>query len=494
MVYLFSIKDTACAITKIEKKINFQGVIKDSKKRRITEVAISYNLEDGFTGGNGNIPFTVEVKNNGYFKFELPDIGRPLNFNMSIQSPDEFLGTLIDYYAESGDNIEVLWKIGELNKDTVEFSGQGSGKYNLITTLQNQFWRDKKTLGEINILTFKDSLDLAYKLDCYSKLTKDFEANKVHKLEMVKYVSPIIKNLIQVEFARYYDDWAFIIELLYIKNSNFRRQISQHYLEHTNEFFYSPGIIHRMCRLYLYSLADRIKLNMLIGKQANAVNVVSYYNLLKKSFDGVITDRLLGSFTFNKFILVNLEPFSPKVMDSLIADAENSVKTSNIKQAISKVLRTKSGTKLLSSSFIDLNNDEIYTNSLEGKVVLIDVWFLGCSGCAQFHKMFENEVYPFLKKNKSFVILSVNIDKKLENWKMGIKSNLYTSDDYINVTTGNGLNHPFINYYNIKGGPYLMLIDVNGYIYSRLDPIQAVDLKYMSRLVKDAMIRRIISK
>ena len=493
-VYLFSFKDTACANTNIEKKINFQGVIKDSKKRRITEVAISYNIEDGFTGGNGRIPFTVEVNSDGHFKFELPDIGRPLNFNMSIQSSDEFLGTLIEYYAERGDNIEVLWKIGELNKDTVQFSGQGCSKYNLMTTLQNQFWRDKKILGEINILTFKDSLDLAHKLDYYSKLTKDFEACKVQKLELTKYVSPIMKNLIQVEFARYYDDWAYTIELLYTKNSNFRKQISQHYLEHTNEFFYSPGTIHRMCKLYLYSLADRIKLNMLIGRHANTVDIVSYYNLLKCSFQGVITDRLLGSFAFNKFTLINLEPFSPNVMDSLLADAENSVKTFYIKQAISKLLRAKNGLKLLSSSFINLNNDEIYTRSLEGKVVLIDVWFLGCSGCAQFHKRFENDVYPFLKKNKNFVVLSINIDSKLENWKIGIKSNLYTSDDYINVTTGNGLNHPFISHYNIKGGPYLMLVDINGYIYSRPDPIQAIDLKYMSKLVKEAMIGKIISK
>lgn len=64
--------------------------------------------------------------------------------------------------------------------------------------------------------------------------------------------------------------------------------------------------------------------------------------------------------------------------------------------------------------------------------------------------------------------MSLNVNDKKEDWITGLNSNKYTSKDYLNVTTGAvAWDHPFIKYYNIQGGPYLLLVDKNGAIYAQ---------------------------
>lgn len=493
IVVLVFINIKTYAEQSINRQINFSGTIKDSKNRNITSISIGYNVEDNFQAGNGNKSFVVNVEENGNFKFSLPDLGKPLWFAFAFHSPNQFIGVSGSYYAESKDNIHAKIKIGLT--DTIMFSGHGSSKYNLIYQLEKQYWKSYYAkLGTLNLKKNNNSSELRKSLDCLSELIMEFESKKMNLINDKKnQLRPEIKNLIKYSFGNYNSEWNFRIAQLYKTNKIFKEQISDYYKRNENRFTYEPDTLKTLPPSYINELSIKAKHKLTIGRQLDTANVVDFYNLLKDSYTGILRDRLLSDFVLNTFAKVDVAPYITSTMDSLISDAEKTVVIPYIKQVLTDNLKLQKGTKLFTSPFVDLNGEKFDIESLKGKAVLIDLWFLGCSGCAQFHKKFENEIYPLLKKHKNLVILSLNIDRSLENWQKGINCNLYTSKDYLNVATGNGLDHPFIKYYNIKGGPYLMLIDINGNIYSRLDPSQAVDQKKIMDLVKGALTTTRIS-
>jgi hypothetical protein len=208
---------------------------------------------------------------------------------------------------------------------------------------------------------------------------------------------------------------------------------------------------------------------------------------LKQFSNGKYKDRLLGDLILDPTKLVNIAPYQPEVLDSLLLDATKTIKLSYVNESVDRLLRRKKGSKVNYAQFISLDGRNFDLKQLQGKVVLLDVWYVGCVGCANFHERFEKEAYPLLKNNKDFAFLSVSLESDKTRWLNGIKSNLYSSDSYINVTTGKWLDHPFMKYYNVLGGPFLMLIDKNGNIYSAQSDYMAQNASFLLPLINEAL-------
>lgn len=455
------------------KELSFSGVIKDRKERKIDSVFVAYSTEDGFNQQYTH--FKVKVNKDGAFNFKLPNLGKlfPMSFSLESNSGKTVFGRLC--FAENGDDVRMAISIG--NKDTIVFSGNGSAKYNLAEKLNEQYWEcffgiGIKALG-LNII--KDSIDLAVKLNSLTELVQFFEARKIELINGNEELSSDAKEILKFHFAQYYDDWAFRVSDVLDKNDNinYRKQIRKYYRSHVKNFCYTPTKIGILSTRYLTMLMHRVKYLLKIDN--NKSDLVTFYDTLKNSYKGETRDRILGHFVTGNFTLRGLDTYKTTTLDSLIRDVEKTVEISYIRRAITEKMKVFRGRQVFQSSFTTLTGEIISISSLRGKVVLIDGWFDGCFGCAEFHKSFQSQVYPRFKDNKDFVVLSINADTKKDRWLSGINSKKYTSEEYLNVNAEAGINHPFFKYYGVRGFSWIMLIDSDGKILLDKDRFSSYD-------------------
>jgi peroxiredoxin len=107
----------------------------------------------------------------------------------------------------------------------------------------------------------------------------------------------------------------------------------------------------------------------------------------------------------------------------------------------------------------------------KGKLVVMDFWFTGCSGCADLAKELKPIVAGF-SGNRNLVFISVCVDKDRQRWLTSVEQEKYCSKDEINLfTEGKGWTHDIVKHYNITSYPRLLVISKNGRIVSTAPPI-----------------------
>jgi len=205
--------------------------------------------------------------------------------------------------------------------------------------------------------------------------------------------------------------------------------------------FYPPTLIYK----------ERLE-NKLYNQKSN-------YNRIKNNYSGILRDRILTN-----YLIDNLNRTG---VDSLINDAFSIMKESRNKEILlSAQANSKLGT-YLNFSLQDVSGKVVNLSDYKGKVVFIDFWFFGCGGCTTFYLGKLSKIEEYYKDNPNIVFLSVSIDSDRNKWLRAIKSNNYTSEKAVNLTTGNlGELHPLIRKLNIMSYPALIMIDKNGNIAS----------------------------
>ncbi len=102
--------------------------------------------------------------------------------------------------------------------------------------------------------------------------------------------------------------------------------------------------------------------------------------------------------------------------------------------------------------------ENITLSSLQGKVLYVDFWGVGCAPCRTDIANYVPKLHEKYKgKNVAFVNICVDSDE--ESWKKAIYDlNL----EGINLIAEGWLNNPICKLYNIKGIPHYVIIDKNG--------------------------------
>lgn len=469
-------------------QIKFKGFIQDvDRHRSYSKIIVLSDRNDWFPGTDSSILIQKNIDSNGTFEFSLPNLNKPIKFNLVVRDNENKNASQYLYYAEPGDEVNI--KIYQTKgRDSILFDGKGFGKYKLAYQLQDQFYKEYfPSLNSIKLLTSKDSATLKNKMQLlYQLLVKSKERKK--QSSESEDINPLMRNILYHEFAEYDSEWIFRTQLIYNQEPDLRNQLASIYRRHRMEFFDKPDSSVRYCSLYFSRLASRITLEMMLNNHSDKINLKSYYDTIKVSYSGILRERMLGYVFFNRSTGMN-STYSPVLMDSLIRDAKKMISLSYIKRALDKqeVSHNKVNYhQVIDAQFTDLNGKVVYISALKGKVVLIDTWFNGCFGCAQFYEIFEKEIYPQFRNNKNFVVLSINIDKDKKRWQSGINGKLYSSESYLNVTTGNGFEHPFFKYYGVTGSPWFMLIDANGDICYQPN---GTSVKEMSEKISEALAK-----
>jgi hypothetical protein len=101
-----------------------------------------------------------------------------------------------------------------------------------------------------------------------------------------------------------------------------------------------------------------------------------------------------------------------------------------------------------------------------GKVIMIDCWYTGCTGCAIYYRHFKDNIEPYFRDSQNFKVISINLDPNKKIWLKSIYENRYTDVEHINLFAAakEYIHSDFLDHYGISGAPFTLLIDKNGKI------------------------------
>jgi cytochrome oxidase Cu insertion factor (SCO1/SenC/PrrC family) len=427
--------------------------------------------------------FFIPVDSKGNFSASIRSFGQIHDLRILMHSQPHFGGVvLLDqrssrYFSEPGDDVKMEITVNGKGA-SISFSGRGSEKYNLKKAIDS-LWANFN--AELNALPFRggksysertvtDTNDLRNRINSESLLFIKYKKLKKTLLERSK-ASLQARLVLNREYASINSYRQQLIEDYYMANPTMRMELLKYYHAFDRDFEYenepeSPVIPDLT---YFIGLSYQIPFDLATKKSSAKITKVELYDYVKKGFSGNDRDMLLFR-VLDRFRSSFVQTASRSIMDSLTEDAAHYVNSPTLKAVFLRMsagLKKINNVKVIDATFEGLDGKPVNLQSLKGKVVFIDGWFKGCTGCAIFHTSFEKEIYPKLKNNKDFVYLSVNADKKKEDWLSGLKSNLYSSEDYLNVNASQGIDHPFFKYYGVKGFAWTLLIDSKGNILPR---------------------------
>jgi thiol-disulfide isomerase/thioredoxin len=391
---------------------------------------------------------------NHHFQFALPIGYIPLRFHLLFQpknnndfkNRNDYLKlNLNGYYLEEGDNIFI-----QLAKDGVmSFSGKGHEKFTILRQLKNI------DMG------FNKGVRFAFPAD--AKLF--FERTDSATIYKIEYFTAQ-KKLLDI-FAGFYGKGNF----LYMMTDSMRAlaletlkgyhcKVAPHLLD-CKEFMthdilqyadlYTNGLIAK----YLFDSCYAIH---------QPLRISNCYNYICNHYEGVIRERMIINLLYK--YRGTKEDISP-----CVRDAFTYINNKDFLHILHKLQSNRiRGAQAYNFELPDPEGQMHSLSEYKGKVVLIDFWFTGCGNCVR--------VAPYLAKieeifaGKPVVFLSINLDNEREQWTGSIQSGKYTSKYTINLfTEGKGFQHPISQFYEVDGGPTLILIDKQGKLMNNpIDP------------------------
>ncbi|WP_268225638.1 TlpA family protein disulfide reductase [Sinomicrobium oceani] len=187
---------------------------------------------------------------------------------------------------------------------------------------------------------------------------------------------------------------------------------------------------------------------------------------LRNDYTGILREKLL------LYNLQSLHVQDTYGIDECLRKSLELIRTPSLKRIANDWFGKKiRGADAFNFALPDTTGHIVQLEDFRGKVVYLDIWFTGCGGCANLAAQVDKMVYPKFKENPDVVFVSVSFDKNRETWLKSVREEKYGLKEYINLyTDGLGLDHPFMKYYEVQGGPTTMLIDRRGKIYSSAPP------------------------
>ncbi len=464
--------------------VSFSGKIYGSPLNKPDSIQVYFN--EGYLLF-GTDKFMIPVDKNGEFQFVLKPISNPANLRIGIKN---YPSILINRVIEPGDTTYIEANISS-EIPGVKFSGNNVRKYDCLDTLQMVFdafvQSNANMAKDFNrVVDYKDYYQHRHRigLSAYNEVLSviDHFGGEI-SANTKQYISGTYKYLIQGQW-----DLQMKFDFGRFKQDSLKREIVNIYNFYQFPDYDIDKSIISTNSYYIQYILSKIRTELFLKSFGTGFSYKSFYLLLKERYTGIVRERLLTHFLYDQASTLNVSGFNPKEYEYCLNDAIMLIKDKYLRQKISEKFTLKKGADAYKFSMPDVNGNVVSLNDFKGKVVLLDFWFTGCSGCATFYRMFHDEIYPKLKSELNFRIISVNIDESKKSWLKGINSGKYTSIKNTNLSTG-GLNHPLTKFYNTVAFPYILLIDKNGKIYSKIDIGLAPD--EILKLIKSALTEKI---
>lgn len=181
------------------------------------------------------------------------------------------------------------------------------------------------------------------------------------------------------------------------------------------------------------------------------------YQNLKTNYNGALRDRLITTW----FINSAKQYFSHQM--NVLNEVTEFIGQESYRNMLHKHTQFET---IYPFHFIDKLGRVHTPEDYKGKIMVMDFWFTGCSGCRMIPPVLSKIMEKFKHRN-DVIFLSINVEPSKTSWKKSLESGLYTIPGQIHLKTrGDGRIDPFIMHYKIQGYPYTMLIGKNGKMLS----------------------------
>ncbi|RLJ77369.1 TlpA family protein disulfide reductase [Pedobacter alluvionis] len=411
-------------------------------------------------------------------KLELPDSSAYISFELIDKLNDDRFVTINSsgnralrevYLIEVGDSIDIkIDKSGIFN-----FSGKGSSKlncqwqyYNIDLNQKGIIYRESEldNLGE-----YSTKLNVRHKVvDLATKIRreilnsyKDMFSNKIYELFNLDILS-------LGEYEKRSFLWRMSVKSTIERSEQGKKAAIEYYNSSLkNDPFAKVAPKYSLKSAYFAEMLFQRELTFfqLYNKKGSSYRGDSFseiYFKLKNSYNGSLRDKLI----YICFERLHRDYFEESL--SLIDDA---LLTMNDKK-YSHLLQELVYKQYRSFAFeLPDTNGRIHTLSeYNGKVIVLDFWYTGCSWCMSLNKAMEPVINKY-RSNKNVVFITVCVDKDKDKWMKSIISGKYTSLNSVNLyTAGLGLSHPLIKNYNITAFPRQLIIGKKGQLISTSPP------------------------
>lgn len=435
------------------------------------DTLVFYYFRDYLYGSVGVEEVAVRCDEKGRFHFSVPNaalIGR-----ISIVVKGSSTSYLLDHYLQQGDAIILNGKRTTYGLE-FRFSGEGAAKFNLkqqLDSVSAQSVKKMRNIPELQISPVTDEyakLSTIFKrLDYTAKLQIDLLKEKEIKLPRQIY------NLMSCDVSSYalerkYFNYRFFAGRNKEK-PNYGRFLGMFYELEASAVVTVNDALFRISKNYLELLISSAQVrDFVYGEQG----LQQTYRLLKYASPLALRSRVLTS-----YLLSSPKSEKPGVYQECVTDARKSAADSIDLRVLDQLLAAYHlGSKVIDFELIKQDGSTFRSSEVLGKVVLVDFWFTGCTACIKQTSEFNLHVIPKIKvDNKSVIILSVNLDKKLQDWKQSLATGKYSIEGSLELFTGGlAFNHPLAKFYQIQSCPRLLVFDQTGHLIASDPNIETV--------------------
>ncbi|MDT3401051.1 TlpA family protein disulfide reductase [Mucilaginibacter terrae] len=226
---------------------------------------------------------------------------------------------------------------------------------------------------------------------------------------------------------------------------------------------------------YVDYLYKKLQIEVKYGRLKNDSDVRAghnYFDAIKNQFTGVLRDKLLAWWLLELASINDLQP-------QYLANAMELMQTPVFIKIAEELKATFTKGQLVEDyGFTDAKGKIVHLSDFKGRVIVIDLWFSGCTGCV---RVAENMplVEKVFEKRKDVVFLSISIDRDKNKWLKSI-SKEHEGQDYTHYTTpstvyiytgGTAGKNSFIKKY-VPGNSYpsILLVDKKRRMFSATPP------------------------
>jgi thiol-disulfide isomerase/thioredoxin len=428
-----------------------------------------------------SIPFrtlTVPVTDRA-FRITVPALKHITYFSLGQKQKvsGEFYPVLTDYMIEPGDSLhisigkaeEVFRSIPEIKEpwfagysiEKFAFSGKGAEKLQLVQAVaeKEKTWMESRVRTAPPPSATRDEVKIATESmqEAEGRLRNNLALFETYKGRL----SPAAAALVQSDIIGYNFKNRFQLLRLAIRFARNNPELAGKLKELVpQQKLPDVGIAPEKLALsteYLEMVLTRARMQYAIhGDSAREIrDIVS-------STSGLLREKALCSYILEDTRVISNLP-------QAIKDAKAMMQNAYCKKLLDAMLQSSiPGVPAYEFSLPDTKGKLVKLTDLRGKIVLIDFWYTGCGACGAFYQRSLSKVEKHFENNPDVVFVTISIDKKKDVWLNSVDGGTYTSANAHNVlnlyTDGQGIEHPLIKWYRIKGYPQQLLIDRKGKI------------------------------
>lgn len=436
-------------------KIIISGSLADTARKAYTNDIWYYDEYNLFASNATDVyPFNLT---NGDFKIEINSNSPYSYFRFrAVFIPSQMFDL---YLIQPGDSIHMEIK----QFDNVLFTGKGSEKLNyqnFASKILNDAQFFTKTdsikygnIGRTQMWIQKNYDGIKICLDSLDKLRELYDETtleilSVNTLSAFNY--SYVENVTGIyPFVGHSEKMDILsqLELLLL-------QYQMSPITNKTILKYTPAYRNLIYHTQLYF--SRLLLN---GKRIGAAKISHTYSEFRNRYRGNLRDILVTALLIHQ----NRDTDALLVAEDALTFMQNPNSVKTVRDFVST---RKPGQPAFNFSFETEKGQSVNLSDLKGKLIVIDTWYYGCTNCVNLAKTLSPVVHKY-SKSKDVIFLSVNVDRKKDQFLKGIKSELYGEKGVFYVwTKGNGVFDPFIKHYQYFGYPNLLIIGKDGNVIS----------------------------